>query len=530
MKRRWKLGLLAALLTVFMWQTTVAAAQESIHTYFCYISGSSVVVISAGPVVQGDDGQYYLFELKPYETGVGARTDYCAAVPAAELAQFTTPLQLNTESSKLYSRFVVAVRKGGVYVPISNEMYITNPEVTAAHETGYPIRSKKGLTADWQYASDLKELNAGYAAYELDISRFFTAGGTNYTYNGKTYSFNSSVVTEYDIVCKKLSDTGCNVVMTIKNSYNPATLDLILPAARVPGQNCYAMNVNEKASAEKIEALLSFLAGRYSGGQYGTINSWIIGNEVNNNSPWHYAGPVDGATFAAQYAKEFRLCYNAIKSQNKGARVFINIDQRWTHTDTNVYSYKGRDVLDNFAANISNSGNIDWGLSIHPHPVPLFNCQFWNMPPAYVGLKLISHTDDTKMVNPTNVDVVVNHMKQPALLSPKGTVRHILISEMGFTSSNPQLPTDQNIQAAAMVYAYKLTASMPEIEGVIIHRQIDSAVEVAHDGMAVGIRTSSGTPKVAYKAFQYMDQDNALFSNGLLPYLGATSWTDLGVQ
>ena len=147
-----------------------------------------------------------------------------------------------------------------------------------------------------------------------------------------------------------------------------------------------------------------------------------------------------------------------------------------------------------------------------------------------MGLKLISHTDDTKMVNPTNVDVVVNHMKQPALLSPKGTVRHILISEMGFTSSNPQLPTDQNIQAAAMVYAYKLTASMPEIEGVIIHRQIDSAVEVAHDGMAVGIRTSSGTPKVAYKAFQYMDQDNALFSNGLLPYLGATSWTDLGVQ
>ena len=223
MKRRWKLGLLAALLTVFMWQTTVAAAQESIHTYFCYISGSSVVVISAGPVVQGDDGQYYLFELKPYETGVGARTDYCAAVPAAELAQFTTPLQLNTESSKLYSRFVVAVRKGGVYVPISNEMYITNPEVTAAHETGYPIRSKKGLTADWQYASDLKELNAGYAAYELDISRFFTAGGTNYTYNGKTYSFNSSVVTEYDIVCKKLSDTGCNVVMTIKNSYNPGS-------------------------------------------------------------------------------------------------------------------------------------------------------------------------------------------------------------------------------------------------------------------------------------------------------------------
>ena len=47
-------------------------------------------------------------------------------------------------------------------------------------------------------------------------ARFFTAGGTNYTYNGKTYSFNSGVVTEYDVVCQKFANAGCNVVMIIK--------------------------------------------------------------------------------------------------------------------------------------------------------------------------------------------------------------------------------------------------------------------------------------------------------------------------
>lgn len=529
MKNKKGLWLTLVMLLVLMLQTTVLAAGEGVTINQCTIAGQQVVVVATGAVAASDSGQYYLFELKPYEAGIGARVDYCAAAPAAELVQFTTPLSFNSAGSKLYSRFVVAALRGGVYVPVSNEMYITNPEAVAAKATGYPVRSKKGLTADWRYVSDFTDTGAGYASYELDISRFFAGGGTSYTYNGKSYSFNSAVVTEYDIVCQKFANAGCNVVMVIKNSYNPATLDLLLPAARVPGKNCYAMNVNEQAGAEKIEALMSFLANRYSGSK-GTIHSWIIGNEINNNSPWHYAGDMDAETFAAQYAKEFRLCYNAIKSQNAGARVFLNLDQRWTHTDSNPYAYAGRQILDSFAANINESGNIDWGLSIHPHPVPLYNCQFWNLPPAYAAMKLVTHEDNSKMVNPSNVDVITNHMAQPFLLSPAGAVRHILISEMGFTSANPQLPTDQNIQAAAMVYAYKLTSSNPFIEGVIIHRQLDNASEVANDGMAVGIRDVSGAPKVSYNAFKYMDTANTSISDSLLPYLGAASWADLGVN
>lgn len=529
MKKKKGLWPVFVMLMVLLLQTTVSAAGESITINQCAIAGQEVVVTASGTVAASDSGQYYLFELKPYEAGIGARTDYCAAAPAAELAQFTTPLNFNTANSRLYSRFVVAALQGGVYVPVSNEMYLTNPEAAASRATGYPVRSKKGLTADWRYASDLSETGAGYASYELDVSRFFAGSGTSYTYNGKSYSFNSSVVAEYDAVCQKLANAGCNVVMVIKNSYNPATLDLLLPAARVPGKNCYALNVSEQAPAEKLEALLSFLASRYSGSK-GTIHTWIIGNEINNNSPWHYAGDMDAESFAAQYAKEFRLCYNAIKSQNAGARVFINIDQRWTHTDSNPYAYAGRQILDSFANNINQSGNIDWGLSIHPHPVPLYNCQFWNLPPAYAAMKLVTHQDNSKMVNPSNVDVITNHMAQPFLLSPAGTVRHILISEMGFTSSNPQLPTDQNIQAAAMVYAYKLTSSNPFIEGVIIHRQIDNASEVANDGMAVGIRDAGGAPKTAYNAFKYMDTANTSVSDALLPYLGASSWADLGLN
>ena len=81
-----------------------------------------------------------------------------------------------------------------------------------------------------------------------------------------------------------------------------------------------------------------------------------------------------------------------------------------------------------------------------------------------------------------------------------------------------------------MQYAYKLTASNPFIEGVIIHRQLDHISEVVNDGMAVGIRDVNGTPKVAFNVFKYMDTDNAAYANFALPYIGATSWADLGLQ
>ena len=195
MKKRWSLWLALTMMFVFLLQGTVLAAGPSVTISHCLIQGKDVVVIAAGPVAPSDTGLYYLFELKPYEAGIGARVDFCASAPVREMVQFNTPLNFNTATSKLYSRFVVAAQQGGVFVPVSNEMYITNPEVLATKATGYPVRSKKGLTADWQYSKDLCALGAGSAAYELDISRIFTAGGANYTYNGIYFRLGNFVLT-----------------------------------------------------------------------------------------------------------------------------------------------------------------------------------------------------------------------------------------------------------------------------------------------------------------------------------------------
>lgn len=530
MKRKIKFALAAAVMLVFALQMTALAAGLGVSVNACVIVGNQVHVAASGAVQASDTGQYYLFALEPYETEVGARTDYCAAMPASESVTFTTDLNLNTASSRLYSRFVVTVLRAGVFVPVSNEMYITNPEVLASVSTGYPARSKKGVIADWRYTSDLTELNAGYATYVLDVSKFFQAGGVNFTYNGKNYSFNSTAVAEADAVCSLFTNEGCNVVMVIINNYNPATLDMVPPLGRTASMTTYAFNVQEQVPAEKLEALMSFLVQRYANNGHGAIHSWVIGNEVNNNYPAHYQGNISVDEFAADYAKQFRVCYNAIKSYNKDARVYTNIDQRWNWLDkASPLQYPSRTFLDKFAANITATGNIDWGLTIHPHAVPMDNCRFWLIPRPESTMNLVSHNDDSKFATIQNMEVFTEHMKHPEMLSPNGTVRHIMITELGFNASETNRHgSNEQYQAAALVYAYKKAESLPEIEAFIIHKHNDDPGEAASEvsfGLRVGDRK-----RFAYDVFKFMDTGSTAYTDFALPIIGVSSWAELGLQ
>ena len=530
MKRKLRfLACLVAIMTL-AFGLHVSAAESNVTITVCQIAGDQVVLGVGGPIVPSDDNNYYLFALQPYEAGIGARTDFCDVQPKAEGVIYMTPLNLNTAASKLYCRFQVAVLRGGQFVPVSNEFYITNPEAVATNTVTAPAGSKKGFTLNWQYHTDLADTGSGYAAYELDISRFFAGGGYPYTYNGKAYQFNGGVIAEYDAIVGFCKANNVHLVMVIKNGWNDATVDLIYPTGRVPGKRCYAFNTAEQVGAEKIQALMHFLAERYSNQGFGTIHSWIIGNEINNNHPWHFAGDYNVNDFSAIYAKEVRMCYNAIKSANANAKVYINLDQRWLWEDGTPNQYGGKKVLDAFNQMIASTGNIDWGLSFHPHPLPLNNAQFWNIPKAYLGLKLISNNENTKMIIPSNIAVLNNYMMRPEMLKADGTPRSVIISEMGFTSSSAAYTTNQQIQAAAMVYAYKLTSQQPLIEAVIIHRQIDEIAEIASDGMAVGIRNADGSPKVAYDVYKHMDKGNSAYTDFALPIIGATSWAQLGVQ
>ena len=138
LKKRWGIALVLSLVMAAIIQLSVCAAGVMVTVSQCVIAGNNVNIVASTPAPQSPDGIYYLFELKPYETGLGARKDYCATSVAAHNMVFTTSLNHNTANSRLYSRFVVAIPQNGAFVPVSNEMYITNPEVLATKTTNYP--------------------------------------------------------------------------------------------------------------------------------------------------------------------------------------------------------------------------------------------------------------------------------------------------------------------------------------------------------------------------------------------------------
>ena len=65
----------------------------------------------------------------------------------------------------LYSRFVVALKTGSTYTPISNAIYVTNPGDVAKYREDYPEpMSKKGLLIQLDMLGDA--LNSGREAHD----------------------------------------------------------------------------------------------------------------------------------------------------------------------------------------------------------------------------------------------------------------------------------------------------------------------------------------------------------------------------
>ncbi len=530
-----KMTLWAVLCAVFVCIMSMTAAAAGTATIAqCIISGENqITVVASVSGVTSDDGNLYLFEMKPYQNAISGT--FCAAAPNAPTVTFVTTLDQGTENSKLFSKFVVAAVQGGTFVPVSQEFYITNPEAIATHTAANPVTTSiKGITADNTALLMLSELGVQHASYEMAINRFFLPGASiPYTYNGKVYNFNQEVVAQYDMVMSYFALQQVEVTMNLVNYYDPTTAITVKPLARVGGYRHYAFNTDEQLGAESIAAFMSFITARYSNPATGLISNWIIGNEVNNNNPWYFSGNYNVTNFTLEYEKAFRLCYNAIKSENANARVLTCIDQRWNWEDGTANQYGAKKFIDAFNTDVISHGNIDWGVAWHPHPVPLTEAKFWDMPRAYKALRLIDNTVNTKMISPQNLDVFTNYMSQPAFLAPNGQVRYICISEILFNS----MTTNEATQAASFAYAYKLAERNPLIQSFIVHRAVDNVYEKNADKIACGILNcddASGfptTPKQIYDVFKYIDTpQSAAYTQFALPIIGASSWTALGVN
>lgn len=481
-----------------------------------------------------DDGYYYLFELQPYETGIGSRTDYAAWCDKTEKLKFSLPFSGGDSDPRLYSRFVVALKIGDTYQAISAPIYVTNPGDVASFTEEYPeAMSKKGLLIELDMLGDAMELGVKHTTINIPYHHII-GGNLKYHYNGKDYYFNEELIASYDKMISSFSNKGIIVTAILLNGWNDAHPELHEAGlAKSSSAFYYGFNVSTPEGYETTRALFSFMAERYSGADYkhGRVSNWIVGNEVNNNKNWNYVGPMDLASYTKLYEKNFRVAYTAIKSRSKNARVFFSTDYEWKKQNTNL-QYAAKDFIDLFNAGISAEGNIEWGLAYHPYPYPMTEPEFWD--DDQTGM--VNETFESPVVNFKNLHVLTDYFQQAHMRTAGGQVRHIILSEEGFTSDSISRGKVYDIQAAAFAYAYYLVDNNLYIDAFILNRQVDAITEV-ETSCAFGLWTVDMSrpdkviavmPKNIYQVFKHIDTRKSLrYSEFAKSIVGISDWSEV---
>ena len=523
-----------------MWPEETVITEENREGFAaierCEIASEDISKVFVSGTMKGipksDDRRLYIFNMPIYSSTLAEGQKPLTSVRKSDdRFSFTFNLNYKQADTRLFDKFAVGIKLNGEYLLLSNQSYITNPEARAQYQYNYPkAASIKGLLVDPYKLSggELQNLGVKQAAYNIMLGRI--VGPTSsanyptiyYNYAGKTYAFDGQVVAEYDIVFSRLTQLGIQTTAILLNDWDSSHLDLIHPQARSAGKCQYYMfNAADKAGVDYLAAAATFLAERYSGTSHGQVVNWVVANEINARSAWNYYPAVDVQTYSEVYADGFRVFYNAIKSVNANAKVYMPIDQTWNR-NLKGGDYDGRDVLDYFNAYLKEYGNIDWDLSHHPYPVPLTHAAFWNMPSNYRRMNLIRNSADTPMVTMTNIHVVTDYLQREEFLNPDGESRSVTLSELGFTSTSGEA-----VQAAAFAYAYYIAEANSHIDALLLNRQTDAGAELAQ-GLALGIDHPDGTHKQIYTVFKYIDTGQSKevteFAKGII---GISSWSEV---
>lgn len=437
-----------------------------------------------------DDQKLYVCELNTFEYDVTKNVPVIGEQDASMCVSFHILLNHGKSNTRLYKKFVVAGIVNGKMEILMEPQYISNPEFLAQHTKKRPkTTSKKGLMLDDANAKD------------LGVQHFIT----------------NMYVDSGECMTNILDQKGVkNVVVLNKWSDNK---EWINPLARDnPKAYYYMFNASDQESVNKLAKAFQTYALAY---QY---DNWIIGNEINARNPWNYMQYMPVEQYTREYYQAFRVMYTTIKSINANAEVFISLDQNWDRNlpkEKNIYDAK--DVLDCFNNLVIAGGNIDYGVAYHPYPVPLYWAKVWDttsLDKKYSNM--IKDTYDSPMVSFQNLHVLTDYLKQPQYLNAKGDTRKVILSEIGLNANQ-----GEDVQAAALAYAYVAAESNDMVESIIFSRGKDIDIELK-DNMAFGLYAKDGRERIAYQVFKYMDTPSfANYNSYAKSIIGIEDWNQV---
>ena len=494
------------------------------------VSASKVRV--KGRLPGGKD--YYLAEVTPWEDldaeGLGDEL-----VPLKH-RRFCKSLTRRVERDGIvYDRSlsrwaVVTLDEGGNPVLYSHARYADRiKQVRKAPKM--ELTGKKGLGGFSmnKFSSDLDSMDIRSVTVNIHLNSLLYASERPGTfareYGGRTYWFDSAKVARTDKVLEYCTSRGIITSAITLVGLNSADPELT-PVFRHP--DCdggfYTMpNMTTVEGFNAYAAVLDFLADRYSSGEHGRINNWIIHNEVDYGIGWTNMGKQPYEAYMDAYEKSMRLNYNIATRYDPNTWVLGSYTHNYT-VGEDENGFPVRSMLEDHVRYSDAEGDFRWGVAQHPYPQDLNNPRLWADDTQSI------YSTETKYLTFKNLEVIDEWIRRPEHFYKGKTKRLLFLSENG-TNSPSYSEKDLADQAAGACWAWKKIEALPGIDAAQWHAWIDNRGEF---GLRIGLRrypddeTEPGGIKPAWEVWKAVgtDREDEVFA----PYLkvmGLNDWSEI---
>lgn len=304
-----------------------------------------------------------------------------------------------------------------------------------------------------------------------------------------SYAFTGQLYTCQDLYTK-LDKAGISVTLIVLNDwgasgYNP---NLLPVSAAVNGVSYYAFNTANEAGLQATRDAASKVTAAFKN----CVSNWVIGNEINDGQTWNYIGQMDIDSYCANYATAFRTWYDAIKGSNSLANVYMPFDFRWNCGQDGNFKYAVKDMLPRLNNYLKDT---DYGIAWHAYPEDFSD-------PIFSDDVNATESTNTAIINLKNLHVLTDCMQKSEMLSPSGKIRHLILSEQGFTSESPAHGGEnQELQAQCIKEAYEAAKANPYVEAFFLNRMKD-AESLLPQHYAFGLIDINGNKKQSYEVYK----------------------------
>ncbi len=276
-----------------------------------------------------------------------------ATTPISMDFNFKIPISESFEI-ELSKKFTVVITdrygENGEVLVVGAPSFVSNPGAFSGNVSATAKDLPHGIISG--DLSDITATAAGFTVIDVDLDRLFADGnsGELHSSGGEYRYYNSDYVAELDHKVRSLY--GVEVYFRLIQLDYVITEDPIAPFA--------FPNVSSEAQAYDLYMVSEFLAGRYSGGAYGSIHGIIVG-QYADNAALYDKDNVAYSEYVAEYADALCVIRSGAVRANPNVKVFAACSDSLAVSDS---GHSALTFIDALSYEMKERGDGDWYAAV----------------------------------------------------------------------------------------------------------------------------------------------------------------------